>query len=133
MRYITMLRYTSSVIYRKKSLRAFVFQHQIPSLCLTLSGLIGPRRAYHELATPTAVLNFEKKYHYVSLTIQLNNNHLFTQLNNRTVLFLLIKFSKSHLQFKYPYLSTPSTRAEYDTRSFFKRSLTSFNSEFSFS
>ena len=32
-----------------------------------------------------------------------------------------------------PYLPTPSARAGYDTRSIFKRSLTGFNSEFSFS
>ena len=31
------------------------------------------------------------------------------------------------------YLPNPSARAEYDTRSIFKRSLTGLNSEFSFS
>ena len=36
-------------------------------------------------------------YCYVSLTIQLNISHLFTQLNNKTVLFLAIQFSISHL------------------------------------
>ena len=33
----------------------------------------------------------------------------------------------------YPYLPNPSARAGYDTRSIFKRSLTSLNSEFFFS
>ena len=37
------------------------------------------------------------KYCYVSLTIQLNISHLFTQLNDQTVLFQAIQFSKSHL------------------------------------
>ena len=36
-------------------------------------------------------------YCYVSLIIQLNNNHLFTQLNDQTVLFQTIQFSISHL------------------------------------
>ena len=35
-------------------------------------------------------------YFYVSQTIQLNS-HLFTQLNNQTVLFLTIEFSIGHL------------------------------------
>ena len=33
---------------------------------------------------------------------------------------------------KYPYLTNPSARAGYDTRSIFKRSLTGLNAEFSF-
>ena len=37
------------------------------------------------------------KYCYVSLTIQLNISHLFTQLNIQTGLFLTIQFSISHL------------------------------------
>ena len=36
------------------------------------------------------------KYCYVSLTIQLNITHLFTQLNGETVLFQIIQFSISH-------------------------------------
>ena len=36
------------------------------------------------------------KYCYVSLTIQLNINHLFTELNNQTVLFQTIQFTISH-------------------------------------
>ena len=35
------------------------------------------------------------KYCYVSLTIQLNISHLFTQLNDQTVLFQTIKFNFS--------------------------------------
>ena len=37
------------------------------------------------------------KYCYVSLTNQLNISHLFTQLNDQTVLFQIIQFSLSHL------------------------------------
>ena len=37
------------------------------------------------------------KYCYVSLTIQLNISHLFTQLNDQTVLFLTIQFNINHL------------------------------------
>ena len=37
------------------------------------------------------------KYCNVSLTIQLNINHLFIQLNDQRVLFLTIQFSMSHL------------------------------------
>ena len=33
----------------------------------------------------------------------------------------------------HPYLPTPSARAGYDTKAIFKRSLTGWNSEFSFS
>ena len=36
-------------------------------------------------------------YCYVELTIQLNISHLFTQLNDQTVLFQTIHFSISHL------------------------------------
>ena len=39
----------------------------------------------------------------------------------------------STLSLPLPYLPNPSTRAGYDTRSIFKRSLTGLNSEFSFS
>ena len=39
----------------------------------------------------------------------------------------------THLKQLYPYLSNPFTRAGYDTRSIFKRSLTGLNSEFAFS
>ena len=37
------------------------------------------------------------KYFYASLTIQLNICHLFTQLNNQSVLFLTIQFNIIHL------------------------------------
>ena len=53
-----MLRYISSVMYQKRSLRVSVFQYQTLFTLLTL--LIRPRRAYHKLALPTAILNFEK-------------------------------------------------------------------------
>ena len=37
------------------------------------------------------------KYCYVSLTIQVEISHLFTQLNDQIVLFLTIQFNISHL------------------------------------
>ena len=37
------------------------------------------------------------KYCYVSLTIQLNISHLFTQLNDQTVIFQTIQLSISYL------------------------------------
>ena len=39
----------------------------------------------------------DSKYCYVSLTIQLNISHLFTQLNDQTVPFQKNQFSISHL------------------------------------
>ena len=46
------------------------------------------------------------KYCYLTLTIQLNTNHLFTQLNDEKVLFQTIQFTISHLfalSFKFIY------------------------------
>ena len=40
---------------------------------------------------------YSSNYCYVSLTIQLNISHLFTQLNDQTILFLTSQFSISHL------------------------------------
>ena len=37
------------------------------------------------------------KYCYVSLTVQINISHLFTQLNDQTILFLMVHFSTGHL------------------------------------
>ena len=47
---------------------------------------------------------FYFKYCYVSLTIQLDISHFFTQLNDQTVLFQTIQFSMSFVctQFKCP-------------------------------
>ena len=45
------------------------------------------------------------KYCYVSVTIQLNISHLFTQLNKQTVLFQTIQFNLSHLNDKQFYLT----------------------------
>ena len=48
-------------MYRKKSLGDWVFQTSDPFTLLTSSGLIESRRAYHEVATPTTVMNLKKK------------------------------------------------------------------------
>ena len=43
------------------------------------------------------------------------------------------KNNREEVVIELSYLPNPSARAEYDTRSVFKRSLTGFNSGFSFS
>ena len=53
--------------------------------------------------------------------------NFWTQLN--VSIFAVYLISTIYLS----YLPNPSARAGYDTRSIFKRSLTGFNSEFSFS
>ena len=53
------------------------------------------------------------------------------RLQSPTLLFII--FSIFHNNFLLILFTNPSARAGYDTRSIFKRSLTDFNSEFSFS
>ena len=53
-------------------------------------------------------------------------------------MWLIVGFLKEKIIYIYIHththiLTNPSTRAEYDTRSIFKQSLTDLNSEFSFS
>ena len=50
-----------------------------------------------------------------------------------SALYLFIHLLKTLKQQLWSYLPNPSSRAGYDTRSIFKRSLTGLNSEFSFS
>ncbi len=45
----------------QKVQRSFGLSTSDPFTLVTSSGLIGPRHTYNERATPTAVLNFEKK------------------------------------------------------------------------
>ena len=55
---------------------------------------------------------------------------------NRSIISIFAQINRAvdnvKIKIKNIYLSNPSTREEYDTRSVFKRSLTGLNSEFSF-
>ena len=106
-KYITMLLYISSMMYRKKVLRGLSLSTSDPFTLLTSSGLIGHRRAYYELTTPTAILNSKKKKTRQSSNYLMPTAHHSNQSEiDVDIIIIIIILSYHQHEYPWPSLAT---------------------------